>query len=429
MRTTLSPGSMRQTLLWVLCIVAFAAACQTHAATVNVASGNSIQTAINGANPGDTINVAAGTFTEQLVISKNLVLIGAGTSSTFVQAPGALAVDATVPPGAGGQATTVVKIDSGAVVSITGFTIEGPGTTACGSIGYGVFVGGGATLTFNNDRIANIRDNPPGGCQNGVGIRVGAQSTGQVGTLNMSNSTVVNFQKAGIVVDNVGSSGTLSGNTVTGLGPLGIASNGIQISRGATATVTNNTITNLQCNLAAPVCGADPSSNAQSAGILLYDAGAVTATANIVSGNDSGVQAFDDTTNGIGVLTLNNNTLVNNLYENLFVESATLSLDGNTLLGSDYGVYVGSFGGDVSNSLVDLLGCNEISGASLANTQTVTGGGASTTPAINGTPSASACALAAVTPEPAPVNAAWMLIVLALGVVGAAGATAYARSR
>ncbi len=394
-----------------------------YAATINVpANQPTIGQAISAAVPGDTINVAAGTYTEQLVISKNLTLIGAGTGSTIVQAPAVLTVDATLPPGSGGQATAVIKIDSSAVVSMSGFAIEGPGSTACGSIGYGIFVGGGASLTFNNDRISDIRDNPPGGCQNGVGIRAGAQSTGQVGTLNMSNSTVVNFQKAGIVVDNVGSSATLSGNTVTGLGPLGIASNGIQISRGANATVTNNTITNAQCNIAPPVCGADPTANAQSAGILLYDSGSVTATGNTVSGTDTGVQVFNDTTSGVGTLTLNNNALSNNLYENVFVESATLNLSTtNKVIGSNYGVYVGSFSGDVSNAVVNLVGCNQVSGATVANTQTVTGGGATTTPTINGTTSAVACAGPAVALVPAPASAPWMLILQALTLLAMAG--------
>jgi hypothetical protein len=46
-----------------------------------------IQAAINASNPGYTIKVLPGTYTEQLTISKNLIIIGSSTKSTIVESP------------------------------------------------------------------------------------------------------------------------------------------------------------------------------------------------------------------------------------------------------------------------------------------------------------------------------------------------------
>ena len=52
--------------------------------TITVSAGSSIQTAINAAAAGDTINVAAGTFSGDITVSKRLTLNGAGKTSTII---------------------------------------------------------------------------------------------------------------------------------------------------------------------------------------------------------------------------------------------------------------------------------------------------------------------------------------------------------
>src|SRR5690348_12990777 len=62
------------------------------AATLNVCpSGcpySSIQDAINAANPGDTISVGAGTYTQVLTISTTLTIAGAGAGRTLIDGQG-----------------------------------------------------------------------------------------------------------------------------------------------------------------------------------------------------------------------------------------------------------------------------------------------------------------------------------------------------
>ena len=138
--------------------------------------------ALSQAAAGDTINIGGGTFTEELTISKSVVLNGAGMASTIIKAPAVLTSNPAVPGGSPGQQTTIVFV-TGATTSATiqNLQIQGPGSSTCGSIGYGIFAGGGANLTLSNNHVLMIRDiSPPlSSCQNGSAIRYGAPSTAQ----------------------------------------------------------------------------------------------------------------------------------------------------------------------------------------------------------------------------------------------------------
>ena len=321
-----------------------------------------ITSAIAAASAGSVIFVASGTYTEQVVIDESLSLIGAGASSTVIQAPTTLAADSD-----GNQ--DIVLIEGPATIAdISGFTITGPGSSCCDSINYGIYVRGGATANIKNNVVTHIRDNPLGGDQNGVAIRVGSKAKGQTGTATITNNVISDYQKGGIVIDNTGSYADIENNVVQGVGdtPL-IAQNGIQVSRGATAAIANNTVsdnfwTGTYGGSNDPVT--DPNSDS-SAGILLYLAGTTSISNNQVIDNQFGIASVASTSlnisnntiqggspttygypTGIGVWDYDSNTGTQ-------VET-TGNIDNNVIGSNDYGVLIDYVNTSNTTSYLDL---------------------------------------------------------------------------
>ncbi len=320
--------------------------------------------ALSQAAAGDTINIGGGTFTEELTISKSVVLNGAGMASTIIKAPAVLTSNPAVPGGSPGQQTTIVFV-TGATTSATiqNLQIQGPGSSTCGSIGYGIFAGGGANLTLSNNHVLMIRDiSPPlSSCQNGSAIRYGAPSTAQAASGSISNNIIDTYQKNGITLSNTGTVVTVTGNSVTGeLPPPNTAQNGIQISSGAIATVSNNIVSNNQCG--AVGCGPGVA-DVWATGILLFDAGAGTAiNNNAISGNDGGLVAVATTVGQS--FSASGNTFSANRYANILASALTLNLTGNTITGSNWGVVAQA--SSPANTVVNLSGGNVVSQAAAA---------------------------------------------------------------
>lgn len=289
----------------------------------------SIQAAVNAASSGDTIKVCAGTYVEQVTIpaGKNgLTLRSHVPEAAIIKAPPAMA-----------DPKAIMRVNGAQDVTINGFTIAGPGGGPCDSLRYGVRVDGGGSATISQNHIVNIRDTPFSGCQNGHGILVGRVSEGQTGRATIFKNKIDGYQKGGIVISNVGSSAEITDNEITGIGPTAaIAQNGVQISGGATAIVRNNEIAQNQYT---PMTFA-------SAGILLFEPGAVTVEHNTLSHNDESVYSQTaanpaiqhnkisfNTFDGIGLLAttgaiVSNNFSENNGYDGIYVSSDST---GNTI--------------------------------------------------------------------------------------------------
>jgi parallel beta-helix repeat protein len=189
-----------------------------------------IQAAVTAATAGDTIVVFPGTYTEQVDISKDLTVTGAGASS-IIKSPPTLVTKFTT----SSDKKPVVYIH-GATVTLMNLKVDGDGT---GNANYGIL-----GVAFHNaggkaDRltIVGVRETPLNGNQHGVGLYAYNQdSTSR--SLVVSNNTISDFQKNGMALTGAGLSVVVRGNTVTGAGPTAVtAQNGIQVSYGAVGTV------------------------------------------------------------------------------------------------------------------------------------------------------------------------------------------------
>ena len=246
-------------------------------ATINVPGDYAtIQAAIDAAVSGDLIVVAANTYAEAIKIDKSLNLQGAGAGSSIIS--GSASLD-----------TFIVKIYNGAVVDISGFTIDGTGK----NIRYGVWAKAGTDGSIHDNEIKNV--SYPAGAA-GLGIR---RDDSQIDVID---NDVHGFGRIGIYTrdDVIGNTdgGLIQGNTVTGLGgsdparlSYGIsvysgnptvdgneisgcvsganvaawASSAIDVWTGSTSALTNNDIHDCDCgiisNSASPTISGNTFSN------------------------------------------------------------------------------------------------------------------------------------------------------------------------
>jgi Right handed beta helix region len=267
-------------------------------ATLDVFSGGSIQSAIDLAHAGDIVRVHPGTYTEQLTIAKSIVVkasadsnLGETGNSAIILAPATLGVPTPVDAGA------MVHITGNSVrAEIAGFVIRGDSSTnGVQNLLYGVRVDGNAFATIDHNKITNVISLTNGSA--GVAVSVGNSANSadgfgaQVGSAVIVSNTIVNYQRAGIIVSNTGSSATIISNTITGIAVHPSDSiTGVEISKGAIAKVFSNSIRN-NTNPANPV--------QNGTGVFFFAPGQGTEVEqNSISGNDYG--AFGSSVIGVG---------------------------------------------------------------------------------------------------------------------------------
>jgi hypothetical protein len=307
---------------------------------------SSIQKAVEA--PSTAVTVCPGTYTEQVQVTK-AVNITAQPGATL-EIP-ASPVDSTTACDTAIKAPyqanrDEISICTAGTVSITGLKIKAVlPVEACYDSLYGVFVAGGATLKATNDTIVGAGGTPNGGCQGGVAVEVGTARTepSEVGHATFKGDTISGYQKNGITDEGAGTSINVDSTTVTGAGATpATAQNGIQISYGASGTVTKSTITGNECNNGA--CSSDSLAGAQATGVLFYGAAnGSSVSKSHINGNDVGVYVESSTETeptepAAPQIHVTKNTLMNDRYESILVSQGWASLTKNTLSGGNVGI-------------------------------------------------------------------------------------------
>lgn len=93
----------------------------------------SIAAAVTAAVPGDTINVAQGTYKEDVTITKSLSLVGHGNENTIIDATGK---------------NNGITITGATDVVVSGFTVENANTA-------GIWITGSSFVTISDNRVIN----------------------------------------------------------------------------------------------------------------------------------------------------------------------------------------------------------------------------------------------------------------------------------
>jgi parallel beta-helix repeat protein len=238
-----------------------------------------IQRSVDAALATNIVNVGPGVFTEQVEIAKDLTVLGQGVGVTTILSPNTLALSYTT----SAVNKPIVFVHDAANVVIKAVTVDGDGKGNTNNRFQGIaYWNAGGTVQDNE--IKAIRNNPIDGAQAGTGIYASATNA-TTRTLNILHNTISGFQKGGLVCIGNNLSAAVDNNTVTGAGTVNfIAQNGIQLSDGATGSITNNIVSGYSY---APATFA-------SAGILVYGAsGSIATSGNTVNNAQVGIWYYE----------------------------------------------------------------------------------------------------------------------------------------
>jgi len=244
-------------IVYVLILLTFAAVAT--AETLLVPSQYAtIQSAIDAASPGDEIVVSAGTYEEQLVITRDITLTGAGIGQTVLLAP--VFMPHTAHPL---KYNAVVHVELPATaVTLRDFTVDGSGRGIANTRFTGIMydrVGG----TAERIEIVNVHDTPVSTATSGIGFYSFSEPDDTLNLL-VNELLIRKFQKTGFACFGSGCLQDVRNTVVDASGLYSDAvQNGFELLNASSGTLTN-------CTSRLVWYDGDPIAGTTSVGFLFY---------------------------------------------------------------------------------------------------------------------------------------------------------------
>jgi parallel beta-helix repeat protein len=340
-----------------------------------------IQSAVDTANPGDTVQVCPGFYPEQVTITKPPTVKGiavANADAAVILPPaGGLVANATDVLSALPEAAQVLvqtpQGQNGSIsVTLRGLTVDGigNGVSSCAPVVTGILYQNASGTIAQVVARNHVLSTNFTGCQSGFGLRVESSDDAPgVASVIVQNSAVRDYQKNGITALGTNTSVQITSNTVRGLGPTdGAAENGIQVGPGASGTVKNNQVID---NVWTPATIDNP--EAAATGILIFGSSNVTVTGNTVGKSQFGIATDTSSSFVADHNAIRTNTILGTrIFDGIELCSNNNTVASNTISSSDEaGVHLDSrCGGTGRGNSVTRNTINEACAGILAGTGT-----------------------------------------------------------
>ncbi|HEU4391801.1 MAG TPA: hypothetical protein VFV34_28705, partial [Blastocatellia bacterium] len=333
----------------MLALLGLSAVVPARAATINVNPGDSIQAAVDAAASGDTINIAAGDYEQQVVVmDKNLTF--AGNAGATLKAPAAMT--STLSP-----LTTRLAILGmvRSTVNVSGLAFDGNRSGAANARLTGVYHLS-ASGTVSNCSFQGFRSEPRIARRESAYIAANSVGAGaDVTHVEVLNSTFMDNEDSILLLGDELIAPTelrqtllVQGNTIIGVGAGTTAFQfGVCITLGAAGEVRNNTIRDYLSNggdFLGRILG--------SAAVLIGDRGAVvghripvTARPVLIEGN-----MLVNNLGGVNLFFADGSRAVNNQIQGGGTETGFSNEGGIALSGND----VGAISNRISHSSIGI---------------------------------------------------------------------------